>query len=61
PILVIMPIPDNYELLSEIGGLDELLKELKRKYLREVLTLNLKEVRLISCSMDFEKFLEEII
>ena len=61
PILVIMPIPDNYELLSEIRGLDELLKELKRKYLREVLTLNLREVRLISYSMDFEKFLEEVI
>lgn len=61
PILVIMPIPDNYELLDEIKGLGEVLREFKKKYMREISVLKLREVRLISRSIDFEKFLEEIL
>ena len=62
PILVIMPIPNNNELLNEIDELGKLLKELKRKYVKETLALNFTgRIYLISCSLDFERFIEEVL
>jgi len=61
-VLVIMPIPDYYELLAEIPGICTLLNEISKENMRKIYTAKTKgRIYIISHSTDLNNFVRECL
>jgi len=61
-VLVIMPIPDYYELLAEIPGICTLLNEISKENMRKIYTAKTKgRIYIISHSTDLDNFVRECL
>lgn len=61
-VLIIMPIPNYYELLIEMPGIRTLLNEISKENMRKIYTVRAKEkVYIISHSTDLNSFIRECL